>query len=184
MNISIYEYLVSFFWFRKKFLLVVVFYWKMLLWVVTRINKLLLWVLSKNQSAFPGYLICFNGTALMKKCILTINILQFMYFVVNYFVPYDKWSGIHPCTGEHHMFCTHNQLAAAMIPDDNNAREIIRYIIDMQKRIKFLRVISSHVQIPKPIFFLRAHCNGKRGLFLFMYRKYCYYFPSSFCSKV
>jgi hypothetical protein len=32
----------------------------------------------------------------MKKCILTINILQFMYFVVNYFVPYDKWSGIHP----------------------------------------------------------------------------------------
>ena len=109
MNISIYEYLVSFFWFRKKFLLVVVFYWKMLLWVVTRINKLLLWVLSKNQSAFPGYLICFNGTALMKKCILTINILQFIHFVVNYFVPYDKWSGIHPCTGEHHMFCTHKQ---------------------------------------------------------------------------
>ena len=26
----------------------------------------------------------------MKKCILTINILQFMYFVVNYFVPYEK----------------------------------------------------------------------------------------------
>ena len=46
---------------------------------------------------------------IMKKCILRINILQFMYFVVNYFVPYDKWSGIHPCTGEHHMFCTHKQ---------------------------------------------------------------------------
>ena len=27
---------------------------------------------------------------IMKKCILTINNLQFMYFVVNYFVPYDK----------------------------------------------------------------------------------------------
>jgi hypothetical protein len=46
---------------------------------------------------------------IMKKCILTINNLQFMYFVVNYFVPYDKWSGIHPCAGEHHMFCTHKQ---------------------------------------------------------------------------
>jgi hypothetical protein len=46
---------------------------------------------------------------IMKKCISTINNLQFMYFVVNYFVPYDKWSGIHPCTGEHYMFCTHKQ---------------------------------------------------------------------------
>ena len=27
---------------------------------------------------------------IMKKCILTINNLQFMYFVVNHFVPYDK----------------------------------------------------------------------------------------------
>ena len=77
-----------------------------------------------------------------------------------------------------------NRPAAAMIPDDNNAREIIRYFIDVQKRAKFLGVISSHAQIPKPIFFLRAHCNGKRGLFLFTYRKYCYYFPSSFYSKV
>jgi hypothetical protein len=25
------------------------------------------------------------------------------------FVPYDEWSGIHPCTGEHHIFCTHKQ---------------------------------------------------------------------------
>jgi hypothetical protein len=30
-----------------------------------------------------------------------------------------------------------NRLAAAMIPDDNNAREIIRYFIDVQKRTKF-----------------------------------------------
>lgn len=36
---------------------------------------------------------------IMKKCTLTINILQFMYFVVNYFVPDDKRSGINPCTG-------------------------------------------------------------------------------------
>ena len=77
-----------------------------------------------------------------------------------------------------------NRSAAAMIPDDNNAREIIRYFIDVQKRTKFLGVISSHALIPKLIFFLRAHCNGKRGLFLFTYRKYCYYFPSSFYSKV
>ena len=77
-----------------------------------------------------------------------------------------------------------NRPAAAMIPDDNNAREIIRYFIDVQKRAKCLGVISSHAQIPKPIFFLRAHCNGKRGLFLFTYRKFCYYFPSSFYSKV
>ena len=58
-----------------------------------------------------------------------------------------------------------NRPAAAMIPDDNNAREIIRYFIDVQKRAKFLGVISSHAQIPKPIFFLRAHYNGKRGYF-------------------
>ena len=58
-----------------------------------------------------------------------------------------------------------NRPAAAMIPDDNNAREIIRYFIDVQKRAKFLGVISSHAQIPKPIFFLRAHCNGKRDYF-------------------
>ena len=44
-----------------------------------------------------------------------------------------------------------------MIPDDNNAREINRYFIDVQKRAKFLEVISSHAQIPKPIFFLCAH---------------------------
>ena len=74
--------------------------------------------------------------------------------------------------------------AAAMIPDDNNAREIIRYFIDVQKRAKFVGVISSHAQIPNPIFFLRAHCNGKRVFFLFTYRKYCYYFPSRFYSKV
>ena len=71
-----------------------------------------------------------------------------------------------------------NRSAATMIPDDNNAREIIRYFIDVQKCAKFLGVISFHTQILKPIFFLRAHCNGKRGLFLFAYRKYCYYFPS------
>jgi hypothetical protein len=51
----------------------------------------------------------------MKKCILTMNNLQFMYFVVNYFVPYDKWSGIHPCTGEHYMFCTHKQSPFSLI---------------------------------------------------------------------
>jgi hypothetical protein len=77
-----------------------------------------------------------------------------------------------------------NRSAAAMIPDDNNPREIIRYVIDVQKRAKCLGVILSYAQIPKLIFFLRAHCNGKRGLFLFTYRKYCYYFPSSFYSKV
>jgi hypothetical protein len=69
-----------------------------------------------------------------------------------------------------------NRPAAAMIPDDNNAREIIRYFIDVQKFAKFLGVISSHAQIPKPIFFLRAHYNGKRGLILFTYRKYCIIF--------
>ena len=75
-----------------------------------------------------------------------------------------------------------NRPAAAMISDDNNAREIIRYFIDVQNRAKFLGVISSHAQIPKPIFILRAYYNGKRGLFLFTYRKYCYYFPTSFYS--
>jgi hypothetical protein len=30
----------------------------------------------------------------------------------------------------------------------------------VQKRAKFLGVISSPAQIPKPIFFLRAHYNG------------------------
>ena len=54
-----------------------------------------------------------------------------------------------------------------MIPDDNNAREIIRYFIDEQERDKYLGVISSHAQILKSIIFLRVHCNGKRGLFLF-----------------
>ena len=67
---------------------------------------------------------------------------------------------------------------------DNNAREIIRYFIDVQKRAKFVGVISSHAQIPNPIFFLRVHCNGKRVFVLFTYRKYCYYFPSRFYSKV
>jgi hypothetical protein len=58
-----------------------------------------------------------------------------------------------------------NRPAAVMIPDDNNARDIIRYFIDVQKRATFLGVISSHAQIPKPIFFLRAHCTGKGGYF-------------------
>jgi hypothetical protein len=48
---------------------------------------------------------------------------------------------------------------------NNNTREIIRYFMDVQKRATFLGVISSHAQIPKLIFFLRAHCNGKRGNF-------------------
>ena len=58
-----------------------------------------------------------------------------------------------------------NRPAAAMIPDDNNAREIIRYFIDVQKRAKFLGVISSHAQIPKRILFVRAHSTGKGGYF-------------------
>ena len=53
-----------------------------------------------------------------------------------------------------------------MIPDDNNAREINRYFIDVQKRAKFLEVISSHAQIPKPIFFSYVHiATGKGGYF-------------------
>ena len=52
-----------------------------------------------------------------------------------------------------------------MIPDDNNAREIIRYFIDEQERVKYLRIISSHAQILKSIIFLRVQCNWKRGYF-------------------
>ena len=63
------------------------------------------------------------------------------------------------------------------------ASEIIRYFIDVQKRAKLLEVISCHAQMTKSIFFLRAHCHGKRRLFHFTYRKYCYYFPSSFYGK-
>ena len=64
---------VSFFWFRIKILSVVVFYWNMLLWGVTRISKLLLWVVVQNLSAFPRYLICFNGTALSNNlCYVTL----------------------------------------------------------------------------------------------------------------
>jgi hypothetical protein len=55
--------------------------------------------------------------------------------------------------------------------DDNNANEIIRYCIDVQKCAKFLGVISSHAQIPKPIFFIRAHCNGKKGVISFHLQK-------------
>ena len=39
-----------------------------------------------------------------------------------------------------------NRPVAAMIPDDNNAREIIRYFIDVQKRANLLGVISSHAE--------------------------------------
>ena len=76
-----------------------------------------------------------------------------------------------------------NRPTAVMIPDDNNASETIRYFFDVQKRAKCLGVISCNAQIPKSIFILRAHCYGKRGLFHFTYRKYCYYFPSSFYGK-
>ena len=55
--------------------------------------------------------------------------------------------------------------ASAMIPDDNNAREIIRYFIDVQKRAKLLGVISSHEQIPKPIFSYVHIATGKGGYF-------------------
>jgi hypothetical protein len=43
----------EFFWFRKKIISVVVFYWKMLLWVVTRISKLLLWVVVQKLKCLP-----------------------------------------------------------------------------------------------------------------------------------
>ena len=42
----------------------------------------------------------------------------------------------------------------------------IGYFIDVQKRAKFLGVISSHAQIPKPIFFSYVHITtGKGGYF-------------------
>ena len=58
-----------------------------------------------------------------------------------------------------------NRPAAAMIPDDNNATEIIRYLIDVQKRAKFLGVISSHAQIPKPMFFPTCTLQREKGVF-------------------
>ena len=58
-----------------------------------------------------------------------------------------------------------------MIPDDNNAREIIRYFIDdVQKRAKLLGVISSHEQIPKPIF-SDVHIATEKGVISFHVQK-------------
>jgi hypothetical protein len=64
-----------------------------------------------------------------------------------------------------------NRPAAAMIPDDNNAREIIRYFIDVQKRAKFLGIISSHAQIPKPILFTYLHIATGKGVISFHVQK-------------
>jgi hypothetical protein len=58
-----------------------------------------------------------------------------------------------------------NQPAVAMIPDDNNAREIIIYFIDVQKRAKFLGVISFHAQIPNRYFSYVHIATGKVGYF-------------------
>ena len=64
-----------------------------------------------------------------------------------------------------------NRPASAMIPDDNNAREIIRYFIDdVQKRAKLLGVISSHEQIPKPIFSY-VHIATEKGVISFHVQK-------------
>ena len=52
-----------------------------------------------------------------------------------------------------------NRPAAAMIPDDNNAREIIRYFIDVQKHTKFLRIC------PNPYFSYVHIATGKGGYF-------------------
>jgi hypothetical protein len=64
-----------------------------------------------------------------------------------------------------------NRPAAAMIPDDNNAREIIRYFIDVQKRAKFLGIISSHAQIPKPILFTYLNIATEKGVISFHVQK-------------
>jgi hypothetical protein len=63
-----------------------------------------------------------------------------------------------------------NRPASAMIPDDNNGREIIRYFIDVQRRAKLLGVISSHAQIPKPIFFY-VHIATEKGVISFHVQK-------------
>jgi hypothetical protein len=49
--------------------------------------------------------------------------------------------------------------------------KIIRYFIDVQKRAKFLGVISSHVQIPKPIFFLTCTLQREKGVISFHVQK-------------
>ena len=77
-----------------------------------------------------------------------------------------------------------NRSAAAMIPDDNNAKEIITIFYRRAKARQIFRgYFVPRADTQTDIFFLRAHCYGKRGLFLFTYRKYCYYFPSSFYGK-
>jgi hypothetical protein len=64
-----------------------------------------------------------------------------------------------------------NRPAAAMIPDDNNAREIIRYFIDVQKRTKCLGVISSHAQIPKTDHFPTCTLQREKGVIYFHVQK-------------
>ena len=64
-----------------------------------------------------------------------------------------------------------NRPAAAMISDDNNARETIGYFIDVQNRAKFLGVISSHAQIPKPIFFPTSTLQREKGAISFHVQK-------------
>ena len=78
----------------------------------------------------------------------------------------------------HHKICKFkisellpNRPTAAMISGDNNAREIIRYFIDVQKRAKFLGVISSHAQIPKPIFFPTCTLQREKGVISFHVQK-------------
>ena len=63
-----------------------------------------------------------------------------------------------------------NRPAATMIPDDN-AREIIRYFIDVQKRAKFVGVISSHAQIPKTDIFPTCTLQREKGVISFHVQK-------------
>ena len=64
-----------------------------------------------------------------------------------------------------------NWVAAAIIPDDNNAREIIRYFIDVQKRAKFLGVISSHAADTQTDIFPTCTLQRENGVIFFHVQK-------------
>ena len=59
----------------------------------------------------------------------------------------------------------------AMIPDDNNAREIIRYFIDVQKRGKFFGVISSHAADTQTDIFPTCTLQREKGVISFHVQK-------------